>query len=299
MRGALLLVGSLLAFNSSVAAKPNIIIFLADDMGWNDVGYHNPGVSTPNIDRLAKNGIELDRFYVNSLCSPTRASLMSGLFVTSHGVLAPVQSHKTNGMPLDIKILPEFLKDLGYSTHMVGKWHLGHANRAYWPQNRGFDSFYGSLGGGAGYFNHIWDGGLDLQSNGNTVFNATHLTYLVRDESLRVIEERTEKPFFLFASFNAPHAPIESVAQDPSSADYHEPNGRKTYLEMIRELDDVIGSVLSALEVAEILEDTLIIFASDNGGQEPQSFIFNYFLPIAREAFASNDPLRADKGKNL
>ena len=173
MRGALLLVGSLLAFNSSVAAKPNIIIFLADDMGWNDVGYHNPGVSTPNIDRLAKNGIELDRFYVNSLCSPTRASLMSGLFVTSHGVLAPVQSHKTNGMPLDIKILPEFLKDLGYSTHMVGKWHLGHANRAYWPQNRGFDSFYGSLGGGAGYFNHIWDGGLDLQSNGNTVFNAT------------------------------------------------------------------------------------------------------------------------------
>ena len=104
--------------------KPIFVIILVDDLGWNDVGYHNENVSTPNIDRLAEAGVELDRFYVNPTCSPTRASLMSGEFATTHGVDSPVQWHSKTGLPLNHRILPQFLKSEGYSTHPVSYTHL-------------------------------------------------------------------------------------------------------------------------------------------------------------------------------
>ena len=113
--------------------RPNIIVLLADDLGWGDVGYHNPEARTPNIDLIASKGIELDRFYVNPTCSPTRASLLSGQFATTHGVDSPVQWHTQTGLPLDIRILPEYLGEAGYATHLVGKWHLGAMDRNYWP----------------------------------------------------------------------------------------------------------------------------------------------------------------------
>ena len=141
MLQALLTLFTIVLFPSTALGKPNVIILLADDLGWNDVGYHNSSVHTPNIDKLAKQGVELNRFYVNPTCSPTRASLMTGLFATTHGVNVPIQSHAETGLPLEYKILPQYFKDAGYSTHLVGKWHLGHHVQAYLPTHRGFGLF--------------------------------------------------------------------------------------------------------------------------------------------------------------
>ena len=296
MKPLLLLLSCLLGMSPVLAKPPNVIILLADDLGWNDIGYHNREVQTPNIDKLAQQGIELNRFYVNPACSPTRASLMTGLFATRHGVNSPVQSHSDNGLPLDVKILPQYFKDAGYSTHMAGKWHLGHGDTAYWPNSRGFDSFNGHLGGGLGYYDHIWHGGIDWQRDGVTEHNNDYTTDLIASEAVRVIEQRSDKPIFLYVAFNAPHTPIEGAKQNPAIGNRTEHEGRTTFLEMVTRLDNGIGEVIATLEREEIMEETLLIFASDNGGQEPRSALFNFFIPIARDAFASNDPLNGDKG---
>jgi arylsulfatase A-like enzyme len=297
MKKILLLFSSLLCMSQALAKQPNVIIVLADDMGWNDIGYHNSEVQTPNIDKLAKQGIELGHFYVNPTCSPTRASLMTGLFTTSHGVNAPVQSHSGIGIPLSSKILPQYFRDAGYTTHMAGKWHLGHRNKSYLPNARGFDTFLGHVGGGVGYYDHVWDGGIDWQRDGVTEHNQDYTTDLITSEAVRVIEQRTEKPIFLYVSFNAPHTPIEGPKQNPRSSDRTEHEGRITYLEMVTSLDSGVGEIIAALERERIANDTLVIFASDNGGQEPRSAIVNFFIPIARDAFASNDPLKGSKGE--
>ena len=191
--------------------KPNIVILLVDDLGWGDVGYHDPQVATPNIDALAARGVELDRFYVNPTCSPTRASLLTGQFATTHGVNGPIQWHSTEGLPLQWQTLPEYLKSAGYQTHLVGKWHLGNANTAYWPQQRGFDSFYGHLNGGIGYFDRVFSGGLDWQRHGVTLREEGYTTQLIKAAAIELIEQRSaeDDPLFLLVSFNAIHTPIE------------------------------------------------------------------------------------------
>lgn len=271
---------------------PNIVIILVDDLGWNDVGYHNENVSTPNIDRLAKTGVELDRFYVNPTCSPTRASLMSGEFATTHGVDSPVQWHSKTGLPLNHRILPQFLKSEGYSTHLVGKWHLGSADRDYWPQRRGFDSFYGHLNGGIGYHDHIFSGGKDWQKDGITIREVGYSTDLITRESVNIIKSSSRtNPFFLNVSYNAPHTPIET-----RQVDEKEEINRSTYLEMISTLDYGIGQIVSALEEEELLNQTVIFFASDNGGFSPAPWFVELLIPPMRDGLADNSPLLGGKG---
>ena len=272
-------------------AKPNVVILLADDLGWNDVGYHDSTLRTPNIDNLAKRGIELNRFYVDPTCSTSRASLMTGSFATTHGVNVPIQWYTKTGLPLEYKILPQFFKDAGYSTHLVGKWHLGHHTQAYLPNRRGFDSFYGFLGGGIGYYDHVFAGGIDWQRNGVTLEEEGYSTELIAHEATRVIEQNSGQPYFLLVAFNAPHTPIEGPGGKKPEHD-----GRNTYLEMVGSMDKAIGQIVSALTKQGDLANTLVIFFSDNGGQEPVPFWMEWLVPPTADGFANNGPLRGNKG---
>ena len=291
-RSTLLLLVTLILTPLSLFGNPNVVILLADDLGWNDVGYHDSSIHTPNIDNIAKEGVELNRFYVDPTCSPSRASLMTGLFATTHGVNVPIQGHTENGLPLEYKILPQYLKEAGYTTHLVGKWHLGHHTQAYLPNQRGFDSFYGFLGGAIGYYDHLYAGGIDWQRDGVTVEEEGYSTELLAREAERVIEQNSsQQPYFLLVSFNAPHTPIEGPGGKKLE---HE--GRKTYLEMVDSLDRAIGQVIDALAKQGDLSNTLVLFSSDNGGQEPVPFWKEWLIPPTADGFANNGLLRGDKG---
>lgn len=154
--------------NSSAAT--NLVLFVADDLGWGDVGYHDSEIRTPAIDRLAAEGVQLQRFYAHPLCSPTRGALLTGRSPLTTGVLMPFEPWYSTGLPREEKLLPEYLKEAGYQTFAVGKWHLGPNQLAYHPLRRGFDHYYGHLGGFINYNLHtIWRG-IDWQRDGKTVF---------------------------------------------------------------------------------------------------------------------------------
>lgn len=176
---------------------PNIVIILADDMGWNDVGYNGSEINTPNLDQLAHEGVRLNRFYVQAACSPTRTSLMTSRNNQSLGVYSPMSKLIPTGLPLSEKIMPEYFKEAGYQTFMVGKWHLGFRQEAYRPNARGFDYFYGNLTGGIGYWDHIHGGGLDWQRNGKSLREEGYATHLQAADIEQLIEQRDQStPFF-------------------------------------------------------------------------------------------------------
>ncbi|ARN74553.1 arylsulfatase B [Oceanicoccus sagamiensis] len=249
------------------ADAPNIVIILADDMGWNDVGYHGSEIRTPHIDQLAADGLQLDRFYAQSTCTPTRAALMTGKSPQSLGIYSPLSKLNPKGLPPTEKLMPEYLREVGYQSFLVGKWHLGFRESAYQPLARGFDHFYGHLTGGIGYWDHVHGGGLDWQRNGKTLREDGYSTHLMTAEIDRLIKLRDRsKPMFLYAAFNAPHlpneAPEETIAQYESIAN---PN-RRIHAAMVGELDAAIGALIKTLDEQGMLENTLIWFMSDNGG---------------------------------
>ena len=264
-------------------AQPNILIVVVDDLGWGDVGYNNADVHTPAIDRLAATGVILERHYVYPVCSPTRAALLTGRSALAMGVDGPMSDEA--GLPLDIPLLPEKLKQVGYQTFLVGKWHLGLHDVRYFPQSRGFDYFYGHLGGFIEYYSHLYYDGLDWQRNGVSLEEDGHATELLADDAVRVIKARDpSRPFFMLLALNAPHTPV----QPPESLEHmyahiKEPL-RADYLRLVYAMDKAIGQVAHALQNEGILDDTLIIFLSDNGGNE-------------RDGGADNGPLRGGKGE--
>lgn len=248
-------------------SAPNILIILADDLGWRDVSYHGSEIRTPQIDQIAREGIELDRFYVQPTCSPTRSGLMTGKSPLRLGITSPISKNQKEGLALDERILPQYLEEAGYQSLMVGKWHLGHHTLDQFPQARGFESFYGLLTGGVGYWDHNHGGGHDWQRNGETLREEGYSTTLIADEAIRVLAGRdTSRPHFLYVAFNAPHlpneAPHEAISLYPAISDPK----RRIHAAMVSELDAAIGRVLEAYESQGLLENTLILFASDNGG---------------------------------
>jgi len=252
---------------------PHVVVILADDLGWNDVGYHGSELATPRLDALAAKGVVLDRFYAQPSCSPTRAALMTGKAPIRLGVLSPISKHNPTGLPLGERLLPQYLRDAGYQTFMTGKWHLGHRNRDYLPNARGFDHFYGHVTGGIGYWDHVHGGGLDWQRNGETVREQGYSTRLIADETVRLIQARDpERPVFLYASFNAPHLPNEAPAEAIERYRHIENPHRRVHAAMVSELDAAIGRIVDALEAEGMLDRTLIWFMSDNGGLNPESF---------------------------
>jgi len=254
--------------NASIE-KPHILIILADDLGWNDVGYHGGPINTPNINQLARDGIELNRFYVQPTCSPTRTGLMTGKSPSRLGMTIPLNKNHRGGLPLSEKTLPQYFEALGYQRFMVGKWHLGKASSAYLPMSRGFEHFYGSLTGGIGYWDKVHGGGYDWQRNGKTLRERGYITHLVRDEAINLIANRDkERPLLMYVAFQAPHLPNEAPKASVNRYRHLEPN-RARLAGMVDEMDQAIGAILHAYEQQGMLKNTIVLFASDNGGATP------------------------------
>ncbi|MDT2073795.1 MAG: arylsulfatase [Planktomarina sp.] len=267
---SLILIASLFNHAQAAANKssaPNIVIILADDLGWNDVGYHGSEINTPNIDRLAAEGLELDRFYAQPTCSPTRAALMTGKSPKTLGISRAIAKNQKTGLDLSERILPQRLNSLGYRSLMVGKWHLGNYTPAYAPPARGFEHFYGFLSGGIGYWDHNHGGGHDWQRNGKTIREEGYATHLLGDEAVQLIEQhQSQQPLFLYLAMAAPHMPNEAPQSSIDEyASISNPN-RRIHAAMVTELDTQIGRVMDALKKRQMLNNTLILFASDNGG---------------------------------
>lgn len=277
------------------APPPNIIIILADDLGWNDVGYHSSEISTPRLDRLAANGKELKRFYVNSVCSPTRASLMTGQSPVRLGMTAPMPKIAPTGLPLDLKTLPEYLQQLDYQTALVGKWHLG-VKKPYQPNQRGFDSFYGNLSGAIGYYDHVHGGHYDFQRNGKTERQTGYVTHLQADEAVRVLKRRDKaRPLFMFLSLGAPHLPNEAPPEAIKAYAHIEDERRRIHAAMVSEMDTAIGQVLDEVTAQNMRDNTIIWFMSDNGGltdYRGMPAAFYRIIDTAKWFFGDDIPIR-------
>lgn len=246
---------------------PNIVIILADDLGWRDVGYHGSEIKTPNIDRIAHEGVELDRFYAQPMCSPARAALMTGKSPLRLGIHKALGKNEKSGLPLDEKILPQYLARLGYQSLMVGKWHLGNYTTDMFPQARGFEHFYGYVSGGIGYWDHNHGGGHDWQRNGVTLREDGYATHLLANEAAQLLENRDRsRPTFLYLAFGAPHLPSEAPPEAIARFDHIRDPVRRVHAAMVSELDSAIGRVLAAMESEGMLENTLLLLSSDNGG---------------------------------
>ena len=297
----------LLATAVQAAEQPNIIFIMADDLGNADLGYRGSDIKTPNIDKLANEGVRLENFHGMSVCTPARAALMTGRYPMRYGlqtlVIFPNHSY---GLPTDERTLPQSLKEAGYSTYMVGKWHLGHADRKYWPQNRGFDHFYGNLVGEVDYFTKMRGGVIDWQRNGKFFQEKGYYLNLIGDEAVKLIEKQGKaKPFFLYFASLAPHAPYQAKKADEDRyAESIKDPTRRTYAAMITSLDDQVGRIVATLEKQGLRENTLIIFSSDNGGPRSAVVASGAHSPEERAAGgvkqeslpASNGDLRGGKG---
>ncbi|MCX6953542.1 MAG: sulfatase-like hydrolase/transferase [Verrucomicrobia bacterium] len=266
------------------APRPNLVYLLADDLGFNDCGFRGgKEIPTPNLDRLAASGAVLDQFYVQPVCSPTRAAFMTGRYPFRYGLqVGVVRPYAPYGLALDERLLPAALKEAGYETAIVGKWHLGHLSPAYLPTARGFDHQYGHYNGALDYFTHQRDGGHDWHRDDQPNYDEGYSTQLVARESSRLIRERDRtKPLFLYVPFNAVHAPWQAP-QETIDAVKNLTANRRTYAAMLIELDRAVGEIIATLEKENLLSNTLIVFSSDNGGPRPG-------------VVTDNTPLRAGK----
>ncbi|WP_169977579.1 arylsulfatase B [Tautonia rosea] len=297
-----------IATDAWCAEQPNIIVIMADDLGNADLGYRGSEIKTPNLDRLATTGARCESFYGMPVCTPARAALMTGRYPIRHGLqtLVIFPSHGY-GLPTDERTLPEALKDAGYQTYMVGKWHLGHADRKYWPQNRGFDHFYGNLVGEVDYFAKERGGLVDWQRNGQFFREDGYFTTLIGAEAVKLIEAQDPKtPFFLYFASLAPHSPYQAPQEDIDRYASIQDEKRRVYAAMITALDDQIGRIVSALDAKGLRENTIIVFASDNGGATSSLFATGARsaedrkesggVGLGEQPPASNGRFRAGKG---
>jgi arylsulfatase A-like enzyme len=265
----------LLALPAAAAASvrpPNIVVLLADDLGWHDVSYHGSEIRTPHIDRLAGQGVRFERFCAFPLCSPTRSALMTGRNPIRFGVVyATIEPFDTHGVPVEEHFFSETLRAAGYETAVTGKWHLGHTHRKFLPPARGFEHSYGHLNGRIDYYTKDREGGYDWHRDCKTLREEGYSTELIAREAVRLIEKRDRaRPLFLYVPFNAPHAPLEAP---PRYMDHYAKiadQDRRTYAAMVEYMDDGIGRILGALDSEGMARDTLVFFFSDNGGQTGQ-----------------------------
>jgi arylsulfatase A-like enzyme len=301
----------LVAGGSVAGERPNVIIMVADDLGWADVGFHGGEIDTPSLDRLAAEGVELSRFYTTPICSPTRAALMTGRDPMRLGVAYAVIWPWTNaGIHPQEHFMPQSFQAAGYQTAMVGKWHLGHSLQAYHPNERGFDHFFGHLHTEVGYFPPFANqGGKDFQQNGVSIERDGYESYILGDEVSRYIRDREQdKPFFIYMPFIAPHTPLdapedlqakyadlEDTRQPARSKNTDEtrkisrlmrqPSARPMYAAVVDGMDQAIGRVLDTLDDEGIADNTIVLFFSDNGGAAYAT------------GGADNVPLRGGKGE--
>ncbi len=276
---------------------PNIVYIVSDDQGWKDVGFHGSDIRTPNIDELARGGARLEQLYTQPMCTPSRAALMTGRYPHRYGLqTAVIPSAGTYGLATDEWLLPQALGEAGYRTAIIGKWHLGHADRKYWPRQRGFDYQYGPVLGEIDYFTHSAHGTTDWYRDNRVVEEQGYATELFGNDAVRLIEQHDpQKPLFLYLAFTAPHAPYQApqayLDRYPQIAD----PSRRAYAAMISAMDDQIGRVVGALDKRGLRDNTLIIFHSDNGG--PRSAKFTGEVDMSKSTIpADNGDYRDGKG---
>jgi arylsulfatase A-like enzyme len=262
---------------------PNLVVIVADDMGYGDVGFQGgKDIPTPNIDELARSGIRFTDAYVSGpYCSPTRAGLLTGRYPQRFGHefnIGGREMHPDAGLPVDQVTLADRLRATGYRTALVGKWHLGTADRFH-PQRRGFDEFYGFLGGAHAYTDvPVLDGDSSVALTG-------YLTDLLADRAVDFIQRHRSQPFFLYLAFNAPHLPMEATDKYLTRFQHMADTTRRTYAAMLSAMDDGVGRVRAELRAQGLEEKTLVVFFSDNGGPTTQAGING----------SSNAPLRGSK----
>jgi arylsulfatase A-like enzyme len=268
--------------------RPNIVVIVADDLGYADLGCQGcKDIPTPHIDSIAQHGIRFTNGYVSCpVCSPTRAGLMTGRYQQRFGHefnLGSVQKAADNfGLPLTEKTLPQLLKAAGYATGMVGKWHLGYRPE-YHPQKRGFDEFFGFLSGSHPYLDARKQSNNPIVRGTQPVDEKEYLTDAFAREAVAFIGRHQKEPFFLYFAPNAVHAPLQAVAKYRDRFPNLKDEKRHTYAAMLSALDDAVGQVLGRLRAAGLEENTLVFFISDNGGPTPVTS-------------SRNDPLRGTKG---
>lgn len=284
-------------------ARPNILLIVADDLGWADVGWHGGFGKTPHMDRLVKEGIELDQHYVQPVCTPTRTALLSGRYPGRFGPQALSPSN-LRAMPVGTVTLAAALKSLGYTTIQTGKWHLG--SRQEWgPTYFGFDHGYGTLTGAADPWTHKYRKGNPYEDtwhrDGKLFHEEGNATELVAAEAVRRIEEK-KGPWFVYVPFHAVHTPVDAPAEYKKLYDgvkFHDDpqkhDSRLRLAAMVSQMDAKVGQFVAALEKTGQRENTLIIFTSDNGGIE--SLQNAYAGNVGHSPLNSeNDPLRGQKG---
>lgn len=281
-----------------VAERPSFVFILADDLGWADVGFHGGSAPTPNLDKLAQEGVELSQHYVFPVCSPTRATLLSGRYCTRFGITSPSNSRAYR---FDTITLPGALRAAGYETCNTGKWHLG--SKPEWgPNHFGFDHSYGSLAGGVGPWDHFYKKGEFSHTwhrNEALIAEDGHVTDLITNEAVQWLGGRGAKPFFLYVSFTAVHLPIKEPKDwlDRAPASITGAVARH-YAACVMHLDDTVGRIIAALEKTGRREQTLIVFTSDNGGSTAENAGQAYPPDGYPEGKlpGNNKPLRGEKG---
>jgi arylsulfatase A-like enzyme len=290
-----LLIGSCNSYNTD---KPNVLVIVVDDLGWGDIGYNNSDVYTPNLDKLANEGLVFTNHYSMPQCTPTRVALFTGRYP---GRFGPSGLQATNDpvFPLGTHTMATLLRNHGYQTFLCGKWHMG-SGKKYGPNHFGFDQSYGSFAGAVGMYDHRYRQGkfeYAWHRNHDTIpghENGKHVTDLVADEAISIIKGERENPFFLYLAFHAPHTPLDERGKfidiptqlNPNDSSqwlneseikwFNDPQGKiqqeddpekRLFMAVVNHLDDAIGKVISALDDSDQLENTLILFTSDNGPQ--------------------------------
>lgn len=287
--------------------KPNILFIVADDLGWGDVGWHGSAIKTPTLDYLAKIGRELTRHYVCPVCTPTRASLLSGRFASRFGEHA-TQPSNAPVFPDGYTTLAAALRDGGYDTGLFGKWHLG-SDPQYGPNQYGFDTTYGSLAGGVDPYNHRYKKGKYSKTwhrNGKLTEDRGHATDLIVEEAIRWIESR-EKPWFCYLPFTAVHFPVKApqaclnlYAGETFDEDPEKDRSFRTYAAYASHMDSSISRLMDTLDRLCVREKTLIVFTSDNGAtpKVPATSTCKYpgYQP-GSPLLGSNLPWRGIKGQ--
>jgi len=290
---------------------PHIVHIIADDLGWNDVGFHGSEIRTPNIDRLASESVTLDRFYVTPICSPTRAGVLTGLYPFRFGIWGGVVSpSKKHGLPPQLETAPEHLSKLGYDHRaMFGKWHLGLASTLFHPLHHGMTEFYGHYNGAIDYFSRERFGQLDWHRDFDSVHEEGYSTELVGNAVVDFIDRNANAgPVYAYVAFNAPHSPLQALRSDLDEYGF-DPNNklapntdrkiakrekaldygkrgkgnsiRQTFAAMTTAMDRQIGRILDAIDRNGMRENTLVVFHSDNGADPKHG--------------GNNEPLRGNK----
>ena len=281
------------------AERPNVLLIVADDLGYRDVGFQGArDIPTPHLDRLAAEGVRCTQGYVtHAFCSPTRAGLLTGRYQHRFGhennpAWRPEST--TEGLPVDQRTIADYLQQAGYHTGLVGKWHLG-AHPQFHPNRRGFQDAFSALGGGHQYFPGDKGGAeytIPLDRNGRTAAHTQYLTAQFGDEAAAFVRRRAEargQPWFLYLAFNAPHTPLQAPPEWLAKVAHVADPNRRTYAAMIAALDGAVGRVRAELARSGQAENTLTFFFSDNGGPD--------LTGRALGKFTDNSPLRGAKGQ--